>query len=212
MLIKVKFTRDELRHLLCLFNISHFSSINCSEVMTKRTQEDSGEEWVTAKSRPMMILIAKVPSTLSCSASQSSVKKSYESQSLWSAKAEKYDRTVKPVVGPWQVTRQATTSDLLKARTQHAAQDGTMTKLDLLKSGNLMNWRMIERGNPLFALGQEHTSFNPVSTGKPVGNSSIKRAKTDSNCRHQSRSDQYWSRSIKQNTFWFQCHVVHLWG
>ena len=43
-LTKGKLTRDEWNHLLCLFNISHFSSINCSEVMSKRTQKDSGEE------------------------------------------------------------------------------------------------------------------------------------------------------------------------
>ena len=34
---------------LCLFNISHFSSTNCLEVMSKRTQEDAGEERVTSK-------------------------------------------------------------------------------------------------------------------------------------------------------------------
>ena len=84
---------------LCLFNISHFTSTVCSEVMSKRTQKESGEERVTAKSRPMMSLIARGPSTLSSSASESTRKKSYESQSPWSAKAEKYDRTVKPVVG-----------------------------------------------------------------------------------------------------------------
>ena len=49
----------------------------------KRTQKDSGEERVTAKSRPMMSLIARAPSTLSS----------------WSGKAEEYDGTVKPVVG-----------------------------------------------------------------------------------------------------------------
>ena len=36
-------------HLLCLFDISRFSSTICSEVMSKRTQKDSGEERVTAK-------------------------------------------------------------------------------------------------------------------------------------------------------------------
>ena len=41
---KGNFTRDE-NHLLCLFNTSHFSST----VMSKRTQEDAGEERVTAK-------------------------------------------------------------------------------------------------------------------------------------------------------------------
>ena len=41
-LTKRNFTRDEWNHLLCLFNISHFSSTNCSEVMSKRTRKDSG--------------------------------------------------------------------------------------------------------------------------------------------------------------------------
>ena len=50
------FTRYEWNHLLCLFNIGHFSSTDCSEVMLKRTQKDSGEEGVTAKSKPMMNL------------------------------------------------------------------------------------------------------------------------------------------------------------
>ena len=57
MLTKGNFTRDEWNHLLCLFAISHFSSTDCSEVMSKRTQKDSGEERVTAKSKPMMNLV-----------------------------------------------------------------------------------------------------------------------------------------------------------
>ena len=99
-LTKGNFTCDEWNHLLCLFNISHFSSTECSEVMSKRTQKESGEERVTAKSRPMMSLIARAPSTLSSSASESPVKRSYGNQSPWNAKAEKDDRTGKPVVCP----------------------------------------------------------------------------------------------------------------
>ena len=57
-LTKANFTRDEWNHLLCMFDISHFSSTNCSEVMSKRTQKDSGEERVTAKSKPMMTCLA----------------------------------------------------------------------------------------------------------------------------------------------------------
>ena len=53
------FTRDEWNHLLCLFNISHFSSTDCSEVMSKRTQKDAGEERVSAKSKPMMNLVSR---------------------------------------------------------------------------------------------------------------------------------------------------------
>ena len=45
-LTKENFTRDEWNHLLCLFNICHFSSTNRSEVMSKRTQKNAGEERV----------------------------------------------------------------------------------------------------------------------------------------------------------------------
>ena len=58
-LTKGNFTRDEWNHLLCLFNISHFSSINCVKAMSKRTQEDAGEESVTVKSKPMMNLVSR---------------------------------------------------------------------------------------------------------------------------------------------------------
>ena len=102
MLTTGNFTRDEWNHLLCLFNISHFSSAECSEVTSKRTQKESGEERVTAKSRPMMSLIARSierpPPALSSTASESPVKTRQESQSPLSAQAEMYDRTGKPVV------------------------------------------------------------------------------------------------------------------
>ena len=75
MLIKGNFTRGEWNHLFCLFNISNFSSAECSEVMSKRTQKESGEERVTAKSRPMTNLIARsnerAPSALPSTASES---------------------------------------------------------------------------------------------------------------------------------------------
>ena len=58
-LTKGNFTRDEWNHLLCLFNISHCSSTACSEAMAKIVQQDSGEERATAKSRPMMSLVAR---------------------------------------------------------------------------------------------------------------------------------------------------------
>ena len=101
-LTKGDFTRDERNHLLCLFDISHFSSTNCSEVMSKRTQKESGEERVTAKSKPMMNLVSRcserTPDVLASTASGSQGKTKYESQSLLSLQAEKYDTTEKPVV------------------------------------------------------------------------------------------------------------------
>ena len=69
MLTKGNFTRAEWKYLLNLLNISHFSSTVCIVVMAKRFQQESGEERVKAKSRPMMNLTARMPSVVSSSTS-----------------------------------------------------------------------------------------------------------------------------------------------
>ena len=79
-LTKGNFTRDEWNHLLSFCNISHFSSTVCSETMAKRLQQESGEERVTAKSRPLMNLTARMPSVVSSSTSSSPVKTWHEYQ------------------------------------------------------------------------------------------------------------------------------------
>ena len=86
-LTKGNFTRDEWNHLLCLFNISHFSSTVCSDAVAKKLQQDSGEERVTAKSRPMMNLVARTPSFVSSSTSVSPGKKHYGNQHPWKSVA-----------------------------------------------------------------------------------------------------------------------------
>ena len=98
-LTKGSFTCDEWNHLLCLFNISHFSSAVCSETMAKRLQQDSGDERVTAKSRPMMSLIARAPSNVSSSTSVSPVKRSYGNQNPWSTIPEKEEGSGRPDIG-----------------------------------------------------------------------------------------------------------------
>ena len=40
MLTKGNFTRDDWNHLVCLFNSSHFSSTDCSEVMSKKRKKN----------------------------------------------------------------------------------------------------------------------------------------------------------------------------
>ena len=97
-LTKGNFTRDEWNHLLCLFNISHFSCTACSDTMAKRSQQDSGEERVTAKSRPVMNLIARTPSFVSSSTSVSPGKKHYGSQDPWRLN-EGEDRSGRPDKG-----------------------------------------------------------------------------------------------------------------
>ena len=103
-LTKGNFTRDEWNHLLCLFIISHFRSTDCSEVMSKRTQEDAGEERVTAKSKPMMNLVsrycARGPNVFASTASASPGKTKFESQNVpLSSFDVQQTRTGRPVLG-----------------------------------------------------------------------------------------------------------------
>ena len=76
-LTKGNFTRDEWNHLLSLFNISHFSSTVCSAAMAKRLQQGSGEERVTATSRPVMNLTARMLPVVSSSTSSNPGMTSY---------------------------------------------------------------------------------------------------------------------------------------
>ena len=72
-LIKGNFTRDEWNHLFaCLMQPFQFYSVLCCN--GDKIQQESGEERVTAKSRPMMNLTARVPSIVSSSASSNPVK------------------------------------------------------------------------------------------------------------------------------------------
>ena len=70
-------------------------------MMSKRTQKDSVEERVTAKSRPTMNLVSRCSERTpvsSSTASESPGKTRHESQIPLSPQAEKYDRTGRPVV------------------------------------------------------------------------------------------------------------------
>ena len=101
-LTKGNFTRDEWNHLLCLFHVSHFSSINSVKAMSKRTQEYAGEERVTAKSKPMMNLVSRcserTPDVLASTASESLGKTRHESQLPLSSWNEQHQRTGRPVL------------------------------------------------------------------------------------------------------------------
>ena len=102
-LTKGNFTRDEWNHLLCLFNISHFSSTNCLEVMSKRTKENTSEQRDKAKSKPMMNLVsrysARDANVFASTASESPVKTKSESQVPLSWWNEQQPRTRRPLMG-----------------------------------------------------------------------------------------------------------------
>ena len=82
--------------MLTLFNVSHFSSAACTAAIAKRAQQGSGEERVTAKSRPMMNLTARTPSAVSSSASTNPGRTSYGYQDSGKSVASD-DRTGKPL-------------------------------------------------------------------------------------------------------------------
>ena len=136
-LTKGNFTCDEWNHLLCLCNISHFSSTVCSEAMAKISQQDSGEERVTAKSRPMMSLIARAPSNLPSSTSESPGKRSYGNQDPWSAKAEREDRTRQPVVG----SDPKTVPDYYQDKSTESSFSARYSKWDDNKAWSSQEWK-----------------------------------------------------------------------
>ena len=120
---------------LCLFNISHFSSTNCLEVMSKRTQEDAGEERVTAKSKPMINLVSRY-----------SARDPKYLLRLHLTAWRKPDLKVKNLWARGMSSNQER-GDLWWALVHQNTQNGTLTRSDLLKSGNLVKCWKQERGD-----------------------------------------------------------------
>ena len=165
-LTKGNFTRDEWNHLLCLFNISYFSSTDRSGAMSKRTQEGAGEERVTAKSKPMMNLVSRYsvrdPNVLASTASESLGKTKSESQLPLSSLNEQQPRTERLVMGAgssnyseWNIddnwsSQEWKSVEILGARTERPVDDkfvidddmdsDTVTESNLsLKSRSFLN-------------------------------------------------------------------------
>ena len=138
---KGNLTHDEWNHLLSLFNISHVSSTVCSAAMAKRIQQESGEERVTAKSRPMMNLTARMPSVVSSSTSSSLVKTWYEYQDPGKSVVVDIDH-----------------GNLIDSP-QQDIQNRIMIVLGLLKSGKVRLRRTIDRGNLIKLLGMRCNKF-----------------------------------------------------
>ena len=153
-----------------VFDISHFSSTDCSEVMSKRTQKDSGEERVTAKSKPMMNLIARAPSHVASSTSVSPGKRSYGSQDPWSSIAEKEERSGRPDIG---IDRMKASDYYYHEQFMESFSSASYSKWDDDRAWSSQEWKtyteMYERsGRPMKLLGERREKFNLVSlTRKP---------------------------------------------
>ena len=142
-LTKGNFTRDEWNHLLTLFKISHFSSAACIAAMAKRAQQESGEGRVTAKSRPMMNLIARTPSFVSSSASSNPGRTWYGYQDPGKSVAND-DRSGK-----------------LRNRHHQIIQKRIVVNLGLLKSGKVELRSTIDQGNLKKILGIHCKKVDP---------------------------------------------------
>ena len=85
-LTKGNFTRDEWNHLLCLFNISHFSSTNCLETMSKKKKRKKIQVKKESQQsrKPMMNLVSRcserTPDVLASTASENPGTIRHESQ------------------------------------------------------------------------------------------------------------------------------------
>ena len=111
--------------------------------MAKRFQQDSGEGRVTAKSRLMMNLTARMPSVVSSSTSSSPVKRYYGKQDLWKSVVAD-DRSGQP--------------DMLDSL-QQIIQNWMMTVLGLLKSGKVRVRRTTDWGDLIKLLGVWYNKF-----------------------------------------------------
>ena len=104
-LTKGNFTRDECNHLLCVHNISHFSSTNWCEVMSKRTQKRfrSRKSRSKIEANDEFSLVSRCsersPDVLASTASESPGKTRHESQLPLSSWNEQHQRTGRPVMG-----------------------------------------------------------------------------------------------------------------
>ena len=147
------------------FSTTHFSSTVCSDTMAKRSQQDSGEERVTTKSRPIMSIIARVPSNVSSSTSVSPWKRNITEVKIhgnqFLEKIDQGDLVKKQIyLKPLIIT---TLSSSWRASPQQNIQNWFTTVPGLLKSGKLRLRRTIDQGDLIKLLREWYEKFDLIS-------------------------------------------------
>ena len=140
-----------------------FNFTNCLEVMSKRTQEDAGEERVTAKSKPMMNLVSRCsvrdPNVLASIASESLVKTKSESQVPLSSWNEQQPRTGRLVssseYSEWNIqdkwsSQEWKSGDMLKARMERLVVDNSSPRTQTSLSSTTTMWTLTTQQNRTF--------------------------------------------------------------
>ena len=158
-------------HLLCLFNISRFSPTACTAAMAKRAQQESGEGRVTAKSKPMMNLIARTPSFVSSSTSVSPGKRYYGKQDPWKSVVAE-DRSGQPD----RETESFSSTDYSRLDYDRAwsSQEWKAEVTTHYLSGQLdkTSWRMVQQVRPHHEPTLLDGTAQSVRYGEPLRDSS----------------------------------------
>ena len=134
-LTKGNFTRDEWNHMLCLFNVSHFSPTVCSEALAKILQQASGKEHESQQNRSRWWIWSRDAAwgILMCYLllhQKGRGKPDMKVKYLWA-------RGLSSIIER---------GDLWWTLDHQTTQNGMLTKNGLLKSGNLMKcWKQERR-------------------------------------------------------------------
>ena len=133
--------------------------------MAKRSQHDSGEERVTAKSRPMMNLFARAPSHVSSSTSVSPGREAMEIKIPGVRKLRERRDRGDPISASTERKLSTTivVSNLWKVSPQQATQSGMITMSGPHKSGKLILICGNDRGEPMYCFGERQENPNLVS-------------------------------------------------
>ena len=108
----------------------------------KRVQQDSGEEWVTAISRPMINLTARAHPNLSSSTPASPVKRSHGNQDPWSTIADKEERSGRPDIG---IDRLKASDHNYHEQFMESLSSACYSKCDEDRAWSFQEWKLILR-------------------------------------------------------------------
>ena len=160
-LTKGNFTRDEWNHLLCLFNISHFSSTVCSgETISTRFRGRTSHSKIATKDESYCKgAVARIILNFS----KPGEEKQWKSPGvqLLKKRKDRGDPMSAATERPHLTT--ITMNNLWKAFPQQAIQSWMTTVLGLLKSGKLKLRHTSDRGDLMKLLGERHERFDLVS-------------------------------------------------
>ena len=197
---------------LCLFNISHFSSTDCSGVMSKRTQKDSGER-VTAKSKPMMNLVSRcserTSDVLASTASESLGKTRHESEFDLSSRTEQHHTTGRLVedaysssYSEWNVdktwsSQEWKSDELMEGRTGRLVVVAQHTDSFIVENDNMNSYTEAESEMPFESRSFLHRVNDQVRKGQ---NHSSKDAAKDSD-KHSVKWWMFVSSTLQASVF-----------